>query len=137
MAIVPSCPCACHSGPECACCAYTVPAGRVRVSAARSEPAAHVLSQLAVCVSQRPGVSPLRVYCPCCGCYHGVDIILTGRIKNGSKNSYQSGRCSCSNRGCGRITGKNGLAGSRHISCASGWSQVGQPPSKGRQFFSR
>ncbi len=60
----PGWPCACRTGPEFARCAYTVPAGRVRVIPARSSPAAHILSRLAVCVSYRPGVRPLRMYCP-------------------------------------------------------------------------
>ena len=65
----PGWPCTCHTGPEFARCACTVPAGRVRVIPARSSPAAHVLSRLAVCVSYRPGVRPLRMYCP--GCQSG------------------------------------------------------------------
>ncbi len=40
----PGWPCTCHTGPEFARCACTVPAGRVRVIPARSSPAAHVLS---------------------------------------------------------------------------------------------
>ena len=44
----PGWPCTCHTGPEFARCACTVPAGRVRVIPARSSPAAHVMSLLPV-----------------------------------------------------------------------------------------
>nr|AJQ17253.1 hypothetical protein [Escherichia coli] len=72
----PGWPCTCHTGPEFARCACTVPAGRVRVIPARSLPAAHVLSRLAVYVSYRPGVRPLRMYCPGwpCACHTGPEF---------------------------------------------------------------
>ncbi len=97
----PGWPCTCHTGPEFARCACTVPAGRVRVIPARSSPAAHVLSRLAVCVSYRPGVRPLRMYCPGwpCACHTGPEFARCACTVPGWPCACHTGpefaRCAC------------------------------------------